>query len=67
MAKMASQAAGLILEEGGLTSVGAIVAISFGIPALVGVLDATKQFNDGDLVTVDPSRGNIYQGELKIH
>lgn len=66
LGKIASQAAGLILEEGGLTSAGAIIAITFGIPALVGVNDATKLVTNGDEVTIDPSRGKVYKGKLDL-
>lgn len=66
LGKAASQASGLILEEGGLTSTGAIIAITFGIPALVGVNNATKLVTNGDEITIDPSRGKVYKGKLNL-
>ncbi len=60
----ASKAAAIIAEEGGLTSNAAIVAISVGIPTIIGVDGAVKRLQDGMLVTVDGARGLIYQGEI---
>jgi phosphoenolpyruvate synthase/pyruvate phosphate dikinase len=52
-------AGGLILERGGLLSHGAIVAREFGIPAIVGVDDATKILKDGDFVSINGNTGEI--------
>jgi pyruvate,water dikinase len=54
--------AGIITEQGGITSHGAIVAREVGIPAVVGVLNATQQLHTGDRITVDGDRGGIYRG-----
>ena len=63
-AAYASKAAAIIAEEGGLTSNAAIVGISVGIPVVVGVDGAVERLIDGSLVTVDGSRGLIYQGKI---
>ena len=60
------QAAALITEEGGLTSHGAIVGLNLGVPVIVGVDGATRQFADDEVVTVDPVRGLIYRGNAKV-
>lgn len=57
---------GVIAENGGLTSHTAVVAIHFGIPAILGVKDITNTLKDGDLVTLDPLGGIIYKGEAKV-
>ena len=51
------RAAGLVLEEGGVLSHGAIVARELGIPALVGVTGATRVLRDGEQVELDASAG----------
>ncbi|AIF51114.1 pyruvate kinase [Pelosinus sp. UFO1] len=60
----AAKASAIIAEEGGLTSNAAIVGISVGIPVIIGVDGAVERLTDGSLVTVDGSRGLIYQGEI---
>lgn len=52
----------LIVEEGGLTSHAAVVAIAKNIPVIVGATEATSLINDGELITVDPRRGIVYRG-----
>lgn len=66
MVDLIEKSSGLIVEEGGLTSHAAILAIHFKKPTLVGVNNATEIFKDGDLVTIDSSSGLIYQGEAKV-
>jgi pyruvate,water dikinase len=51
-------AAGLIVERGGVLSHGAIVARDFGIPAVV-CHEATRLIRDGDKVHLDGNRGLI--------
>lgn len=50
---------GLVIERGGLLSHGAIIAREYGIPAVVGVRDATRRIGDGELVCVDGDRGRV--------
>ena len=50
---------GLVSERGGALSHGAIVAREFGIPAVVGVTDITKQLKDGDRVRLNGNLGTI--------
>ena len=58
--------AALITEEGGLTSHAAVVGVTLGIPVIVGADNATKVFKDGQRITVDASRGIIYDGHAKV-
>ncbi|MBU2702499.1 pyruvate kinase [Sporomusaceae bacterium BoRhaA] len=60
----ATKAGAIIAEEGGFTSQAAIVGISYGMPVIVGVDGATERLADGSVVTVDASRGLVYQGEI---
>lgn len=50
---------GLVIERGGLLSHGAIIAREYGIPAVIGVRDATRLIADGDLLQVDGDRGSV--------
>lgn len=60
----AAKASAIIVEEGGLTSNAAVVSITTGIPAIIGVDRAVSSLTDGLIVTVDAARGLIYQGEI---
>jgi pyruvate,water dikinase len=52
---------GLIVERGGMLSHGAIVAREFGIPAIIGVPDATAVFIDDEEIELNGDRGEIYR------
>lgn len=58
--------AGLITEEGGLTSHAAVVGLSLGIPVIVGVKDATKLIENGQEITMDAESGVIYHGHASV-
>jgi pyruvate,water dikinase len=52
-------AGALVMEMGGVISHGAVVAREYGIPAVVGVADATVRLRDGQTVTVDGAAGTV--------
>jgi phosphohistidine swiveling domain-containing protein len=52
-------AGALVMEMGGVVSHGAVVAREYGIPAVVGVADATTRLRDGQSVTVDGAAGTV--------
>ncbi|MEK7431558.1 MAG: pyruvate kinase [Cyanobacteriota bacterium] len=56
----------LITEEGGLTSHAAIVAMSLGIPVILGVSSASQNLKENSIVTVDPRRGLVFAGNQKV-
>lgn len=60
------KAAGIVAEEGGLTSHAAIVGLNLGIPVVVGADGATGILSDGMLVTLDGTRGLVYKGEARV-
>lgn len=62
----AAKAAAIIAEEGGLTSSTAIVAVTCGLPVIVGAAKATATLTDGQLVTVDPVSGAVYEGDINL-
>ncbi len=52
-------AGGLITEVGGMMTHGSVVAREYGIPAVVGVHQATLRLKDGQRIRVDGSQGKI--------
>ncbi|XSG77172.1 rifamycin-inactivating phosphotransferase [Herpetosiphon llansteffanensis] len=50
---------GLVTEVGGLMTHGAVIAREYGLPAVVGVADATKRIRDGQRIRVNGSTGTI--------
>ncbi|WP_077327439.1 pyruvate kinase [Virgibacillus siamensis] len=60
------KAAGIITEEGGLTSHAAVVGLSLGIPVVVGVKDAFDLIHDGEDITIDGAKGDIYKGHASV-
>lgn len=52
-------AAGLVTEVGGLMTHGAVVAREYGIPAVVGVDNATGIVQDGQRIRVDGTQGFV--------
>ncbi|NJO19557.1 MAG: hypothetical protein HC838_05125 [Spirulinaceae cyanobacterium RM2_2_10] len=54
------QAAGLVIEQGGTTSHGAIVARELGIPGPSSVVaDATQHLHNGDRLAIDGTSGEV--------
>ena len=56
------RAAGIITDEGGMTSHAAIVSRELGVPAVVGTGNGTELLTDGQVVTIDGDRGTIREG-----
>ena len=56
-----AQAAGLVVEVGGLLSHGSIVAREYGVPAVVGVAGATRIIRTGDRISLDGATGQVLQ------
>jgi pyruvate,water dikinase len=52
-------AGGLITEVGGMMTHGSVVAREYGIPAVVGVHQATKRLEDGQRIQLDGTTGRI--------
>ncbi len=60
------QVAGIITEQGGMTSHGAIIARELGIPSVVGVASATQLIQDGELLTLDGNQGMIHRQQYEV-
>lgn len=54
----------VVTDEGGRTCHAAIVSRELGIPCIVGAKNATKTLKDGQFVTVDSTRGVVYEGNV---
>ncbi|WP_373471148.1 pyruvate kinase [Carnobacterium alterfunditum] len=52
----------LVVEQGGLTSHAAVIAIAMNIPVIVNVENATTLIKNDELITVDSRRGIVYRG-----
>jgi pyruvate,water dikinase len=52
-------AGGLVMEVGGMMTHGAVVAREYGIPAVVGVHEATRRLRTGQRIHVDGSNGHV--------
>lgn len=65
MVSFVDRASGIITEEAGLTSSGAIIGLNMKKPTVVGVTDATKSIKSGDIITINVKTGEIYKGEIK--
>jgi pyruvate,water dikinase len=52
-------ARGIVMEVGGLMTHGSVVAREYGIPAIVGVYQATTRLQTGQYVRIDGASGNI--------
>jgi pyruvate,orthophosphate dikinase len=69
-----ARAAGILTSRGGLASHAAVVARGWGIPAVVGaagievrdgvVIVGEKILNAGDVVTIDGSSGEVFEGTI---
>ncbi|PWU53230.1 phosphoenolpyruvate synthase [Micromonospora sp. S4605] len=51
--------AGLVTEVGGLMTHGAVIAREYGLPAVVGVVDATRLIADGQRIRVHGTDGYV--------
>lgn len=59
------RADGIITDEGGVTCHAAIVSRELGIPCVVGTGDGSKILKENSVVTLDGSKGFVYEGKLK--
>ncbi|ELY89156.1 phosphoenolpyruvate synthase [Natrialba hulunbeirensis JCM 10989] len=57
------RAAGIVTDEGGMTSHAAIVSRELGVPAVVGTTNATTVLEDGRIVTLDGDKGAVLEGQ----
>jgi len=58
------RAVGIVTDRGGRTCHAAIVSRELGVPCIVGTGNATKVLKDEQLITVDGSKGKVYEGRV---
>jgi pyruvate,water dikinase len=56
------RAAAVVTDSGGATCHAAIVSRELGVPCIVGTRRATQVLRDGEVVTVDARRGQVFAG-----
>ena len=56
---IASKAAAIVTDEGGMLSHAAIISRELHIPCIVGTFIATSNFDDGDIIEVDAEKGIV--------
>ncbi|GAB6879175.1 pyruvate, water dikinase [Halorubrum gandharaense] len=56
------RAAGIVTDEGGMTSHAAIVSRELGVPAVVGTGTGTRDLSDGQEITIDGDKGTVRAG-----
>jgi len=57
------RAAGIVTDEGGMTSHAAIVSRELGVPAVVGTQHASDRLHDSQVVTIDGDTGTVARGD----
>lgn len=60
------KAAGIITEEGGLTSHAAVAGLSLGKSVIVGASGAIERIPDGTVVTMDVAHGLVLRGQATV-
>ena len=60
------RAAAIVTDRGGRTAHAAIVSRELGIPCVVGTGNAMAILKDGQVITVDGSKGKVYNGKVEI-
>jgi len=58
------RAQAIVTDSGGMTCHAAIVSRELGIPCVVGTGEATTKLRDGEVVTVDATRGIVLEGAI---
>ncbi len=57
------RAKALVTDSGGMTCHAAIVSRELRVPCVVGTKQATKLLRTGDIITVDATRGLVFEGQ----
>ena len=60
------RAVAVVVDTGGSASHAAIVAREYGIPAVMGTMNGTKELEDGQWIQVDGSRGLVFKVEERL-
>jgi len=60
------KSAAIVTEDGGMTSHAAIVGINLGKPVIVSATNILSNVEDGEIITVDTTRGAVYRGSSRV-
>ena len=60
------KAGAIVTEDGGMTSHAAIVGLNLDKAVVVSATDILKLVKNGEIITVDSSRGAIYRGSTRV-
>ena len=60
------RAGAIVTDEGGMTCHAAIVSREMGTPCIVGTEHATEVLKDNEIITVNASRGIVYEGQVEV-
>lgn len=60
------RAVAVVVDTGGSASHAAIVAREYGIPAVMGTMNGTKELEDGQRIRVDGSRGLVFKADEPV-
>lgn len=60
------RAGAIVTDEGGMACHAAIVSRELGCPAVVGTKKATQELKEGMTITVDGSKGQVYEGSVAV-
>ncbi|MBZ2174656.1 hypothetical protein K8M07_05275 [Schnuerera sp. xch1] len=56
---MTSDRLTVVIEAGGMMSHGAVITREYGMPAVVGVVNATKLIKDGQRIRINGTEGYV--------
>ena len=59
------RAGAIITNQGGMTSYAATVSREIGLPCIIGTEHATETLQEGKIVTVNASKGLVYEGKVE--
>ncbi len=59
------RASAITTDEGGLTSHAAIISRELGIPCVVGTGEATEKIENGKIISVDGTHGEVFKGVVE--
>lgn len=56
---LCNKAGAIVTDQGGMLSHAAIISRELGIPCIVGTINGTKVFKEGDIIEVDANKGAV--------
>lgn len=66
LAAYIQRAGGLLSQEEGLTSPSAVLGLDLGIPTIVALKDLDEKLENGQIVTVNATTGQVFAGKVDL-